>query len=399
MGNTIRTKSSRGSFSDNHTKVTMPVHGHGLESLVTSNYSLNNEEHLGKAYEDCKATLKCITDICDKHSIGDEADAIVDNQIRHEEALFKSEIAENNHQISRIQAEIETRKSFLDSKISEFKELIAETEGEIEPLKGLRAQFQIHIGKKTVSVGIIITILAIVLDAIMNYGFLQTIYLDNRFSLMVAATCLCLMSDGSMFGFGLLLSRRKEKFMPKPIFYLSAVLLVAAFILSILGSIMIRFGSMPETFGTITASGDYLSKSTYSMAEYGATLVTAFATTITGLLSGIFSYDENAYLVSIREKAEKKLDQYRVAIKCLEEERSILEKCDDPHIRDQEKRAAAEEHLIALRAGLKLYCRKMMSLSIEDPTFLEKMARSGNELVSEKNPDKEVTPIYLNNAC
>ena len=392
-------ETSQSMLVDNYKSATLPTYGYALETYATKDYSMNSEEFIGAQYQKLEDAIGDVIATCDKYSVGDEVDAIVENQSDHIEALHLSEIAENNNQISRIRTAISERKETLDRNINEINERIKSLEEEIEPLKPLRAQFQIRIGRITVSVGIIITIIAMIVDAIMNYGFLQTIYLDNKFRLIVAAGCLCLMSDGSMFGLGLLLSRRKETFMPKPIYILSCVLLAGAFVLSIVGSIMIRLGSMPETFGTVTASGEYIGKTSYSMAEYGATMITALATTVTGLLSGIFSYDENSYLVSIRQRKENLLAKLRAAVNYMLEEYSILEKCDDPCVRDHEKRNAAEEQLKSLRVGLKLYSRKLMTILNGDPSFTERMALSGNKILEEKYEDKKISPIYSNKAC
>src|SRR5699024_3763022 len=106
---------------------------------------------------------------------------------------------------------------------------------------------------------------------------------------------------------GTFLSRRDEEFISKPLYYAICVGLLLMFFLSVVASIMVRWGSMDVTYGTINAAGEFVGKASYSLAEYGVTLVTAFLTTATGILSFAFSLDKNAFLVSIRERKKKEL--------------------------------------------------------------------------------------------
>jgi hypothetical protein len=157
---------------------------------------------------------------------------------------------------------------------------------------------------------------------------------------------------------------------------------------------------MDATYGTINAAGEFVGKSSYSLAEYGVTLVTSLVTTATGLLSFAFSLDENAFLVSIREQQKKNLAKCLVELDPLLNERTLLKNAPDPQVWDQSKRAAAEHLIEANCLGLKLRCRKEMAVHINDPDFTERMAKSGEALLSEAFPTDiskmSTTTITLN---
>ena len=98
-------------------------------------------------------------------------------------------------------------------------------------------------------------------------------------------------------------------------------------------------------------------------------------------LSFAFSLDENAFLVSIRERKKKELARCLAEIDPLLNERALLENAPDPKEWDERKRAAAERQIEATRLGLKLHCRKLMAEGVNDPDFTERMTESGEALL------------------
>ena len=109
---------------------------------------------------------------------------------------------------------------------------------------------------------------------------------------------------------------------------------------------------MPASAGT----GDLIAKTApYTLAEYGITLITSFLTTATGLLSFAFSLDSKAYLVSVRERKERELEQCTARLEPLLNERAQLEEAQDPRLRDEGMRTAAEHQIEAIHRGLKLH--------------------------------------------
>lgn len=113
------------------------------------------------------------------------------------------------------------------------------------------------------------------------------------------------------------------------------------------------------------------------------TLVTAFVTTCTGILSFAFSNDKNAHLVSIRERAEKERASCIAQIEPLRNELILLQNAPDPMERDRKKRESAILQIEALRLGLKLHYRKLLTLHVGDPDFTERIAESGRKLIED----------------
>lgn len=391
-------------LNEKYVPTPLPNYGMGLHNFVTSEYPMNKKEVVKERYEGVEKSLEDVIATCDKHSSGTECDNIIDGQHKHLVAEHEVAIATNENQIARIEAAREMRKESLNLKINPLKEKIAKLESEIEPLENLRSQFQISIGHRSVSAGLLVTLIAMIVDACLNYSFLQNVLLSNAALLMLTVIGMSVMSDGSMMALGVFLSRRKEKFVSKPLFMTTCISLVAMFLLSIVASVMIRWGSMPETYGTINAAGEFVGKTTYSLADYGVTLITAFITTGTGLLSFAFSLDENAHLVSIREHKKKELAKCRTELDPLLNELHFLENAPDLQEWDDRKRAAAEHQIEATRLGLKLHCRKLMAVSIKDADFTERMANSGEALIKKPSTTdtdiaKMPTVIPMNKIC
>lgn len=385
-------------LTDNYVPASLPSYGMALETFVVTEYRMNKPEEIAKLYEEGKERLGEIVATCDHHSVGSECDAYIENATAHNRALHQSEIAEHENQITRIQTAFQMRKEDLKARIEHLKQQIERLTAEIQPLEGLRSQFQIHVGRHAFSIALPITVIAMIVDAFVNMGYLQSILLSNVFMLAITVIGMSVASDLSMWALGTFLSHKEEKFTSKPVFYLICSGLLAMFLLSVVASVMIRYGSMDSTFGTINASGEFVGKESYSLAEYGVTLITAFVTTATGLLSFCFSLDANAYLVSVREQKKKERERASTELQPLLNELSLLEGAPDPRERDESKRAAAERQIEALRTGLKLYLRKLMALQIKDPNFTEKMGESGARLCAEEASRPVAPAISLEKA-
>lgn len=370
-------------LTDNYVPAALPSYGQGLENFVTADYPMNKPEVVAASYHDAETHLDGVIATCDHHSVGTECDHYIDAETEHSYAVHEVAVANNENQITRIHSAREMRKDTLKRKIAVLDERADKLKAEIEPLENLRSQFQIRIGRFTISAGLLITIIAMIIDAAVNYSFLQTVLLSNATLLKITVICMSVMSDGSMWALGTFLSHRGEKFTSKPLFWTICISLASMFLLSVVTSVMIRWGSMDATYGTINAAGEFIGKSSYSVAEYGVTLITAFVTTATGLLSFAFSLDENAFLVSIRERKKKELALCLAELDPLLNEQALLGNAPDPRKWDEHKRAAAVHQIEATRTGLKLNCRKQMTIRVKDPNFTEQMAASGEVLIGE----------------
>lgn len=391
-------------LTDHYVPASLPTEGYSLENFITSDYPMNSVETIEAAYHGVEAQLESVIATCDHHSSGNECDSYIDAAMGHIIATHEAAIPNNENQITRIQSAREMRKAALDRKIIPLQEKVDKLRAEIEPLESLHAQFQLTVGSKSVSLGLLITVLAMVVDAAVNFSFLQGILLSNAALLWITVACMSVMSDGSMFALGTFLSRRKEQFTSKPMFWTICIGMGIMFLLSVVTSVMIRWGSMDATYGTINAAGEFVGKASYSLAEYGVTLLTAFVTTATGLLSFAFSLDENEHLVTVREHKREELEQCIAEMEPLLNERALLENAPDPKVWDALKRQAAEKRISALPTELKLHCRKMMAVRVADPDFSERMADSAEKLMAEEAvssiPAVHTTnTISFNKAC
>lgn len=381
--------------TEHYVPASLPVYGMALETYVTSDYPMEQREEMETTYGGLEKKLMTVLSTTDQHSAGTEFDQYVDNEMEHIWSDHMASIAEHEKQIVRINNARSMRMADLDGKISASMQRRKKLEEEIHPLEDLQSHFQLHFGNKTVSIGLIITILAMVIDAAVNYSFLQTILLSNVYLLGITVVCMSVMSDLSMLVLAHLFSLRNEKLTAKPLFWSVCAGLFSMFVLSVVASVMIRLGSMDATYGTINAAGEFVGKESYSLAEYGTTLITAFLTTGTGILSFAFSVDDNAHLISVREQKKAELAQCEAELEVLMNEKALLENAPDPAKRDALKRAAAERHIEALHKGLKLHLRKLMTERIADADFTEKMAASGKAVLNIPNTDRSAAlPVF-----
>lgn len=357
-----------------------------LETFVPGAFHMNVPDVAEKLYASAEAQLEGIIAIADHHSSGAECDSYIDGQIGKVYADLKSEIPEVEIQAKRIIATREARMDTLKRRITTIDEVIERLKAVIKPLEGLRSQFVLRMGV-TVSLGMLITIGAMVFDALVNNAYYQTILLSNAAMLWITVIGCSLLSDASMMCLGMYISRKDEHFTSKPLYYTICVSLFLLFLVSVISSVMVRFGSMPETFGTIDADGNAVAPESYSLAQWGVTLVTAFVTACTGILSFAFSNDKNAHLVSIREHAERELAARNREREPYSNELLLLENAVDPMTWYQKKLEAVDLQIRALQLGLKLHVRKLFALHVGEADFSEKMAKSSKELLEEASPD------------
>lgn len=370
-------------LSGNYVHAQLPSLGYELENYVPSDYPGNDPDIIRAAYSSVGDELQCIIQSSDVHSCGTECDSYITAQMKHMYATHEAVIANTESQIARIFAARETRKAELKRKIDPLQAKIDKLKSEIGPLTGLEAQFRIRIGHFSISVGLPITIIAMMVDAAVNYNFLQTVLLSNAALLLITVICMSVCSDACMWGLATYLNHREQNFTHKPVFWAVCSGLMSAFLPSVVASFMIRYGSMDASYGTINASGEFVAKESYSLAEYGVTMITAFVTTATGIMSFAFSLDKNAFRIAIRERKKKELEGCLATLAPLQNELSLIEHAPDLCEWDAQKRTAAEHQLEALSIGLKFHCRKLMAEQVKDADFSERMAASGEKLLSE----------------
>lgn len=360
----------------------LPKYGAALDTYITGDYPLLSDAYIQERYRACEKALAPLIETSDLFSRGELSDAFIDGQIAHLEARHQEEAAAHELQGAQIKAALAVRKSSIERRLSQLEERRRRFQQELEPLRGAWAQFELRIGRAHMPLGLPVTLAAMIVDGLLNYSYLQGILLQSAFLLLICVVCLSVMSDGSMYVLGSLLSRRKERFMSRPLFWITIGGLAGMFLLSIAAGVMIRFGSMDVTYGTINAAGEFVGKDSYSLAEWGVSLITAFLTTATGLISLAFSVDENAHLADRRRELETDLAALEAEYEALSAEREAIEQAVDPMERDLACRKAAEDSLRALRAGLKLHARTLLAQHQKDATYTDAMRESAEVLLS-----------------
>jgi hypothetical protein len=391
-------RQSHGSMlREDYVPSTLPKKGEDLDSFITADYALLSNAYLESCYSKLEQQIAPLVATTDRYTVGYLFDTFVDAQLLTVSNDFQAEVAMHELQIERIRAARQVRAQELDRLIAESQARMEELRTAIAPLKGKHAQFVAHLGNWHIPLGIPVTILAMIVDAFLNFSFLEGILLQNQFLLILTVIVLSVMSDGSMFVLGTLLSRKDEReFMgSKAIYYTAIAGLLAMFLLSVAaGSVMVRFGSMDLAYGSINSAGEFVGKAEgYSLAEWGVTLVTSFATTATGLISMVFSLDQNAHLESRRRSLETQLTAESARYNSLQSERSALRLAADPSTRDHACRKAAENNLTALRTGLKQHIRKLLALHQQEASYTDSMADSAVTL-SNAEATAEATSLH-----
>ena len=372
----------------------------GLESFVTGPYLMNDAEYVNSFYMAADEELSSVVATCDNHSTGRDGDTFVDGQIKKLYADLEKESAEHEHLCARIRCAKKTRIDTVKAKLKDIEAKIDKCTSVITPLEDLRAQFSITIGNMTtLSMGTLFTCFAIVFDCIVNFAYFQTVLLSHFALLIITVIGCAFLSDLSMMCLGVYISHKREDFTSRQLYYAVCTALFSMFVISVIASPMVRLGSMAETYGTIDSAGRAVAPESYSLAQYGITLLTSFVTACTGLISFALSNDKNAYLIKIRRRAEKERDMYINQAAKLQSELSLLENIPDPEIRDKEMRAAAVMQIEALRTGLKLHLRKLMAIRISDAEFTESMTESGEKVLAEsKQEPKSVHNNTMDNS-
>lgn len=283
-------------LSEHYVPAVLPKYGFSLDTFIAGDYKLLSDAYLEDLYRACENELSAIIQTSDPFSVGSICDTYIDGQIAHLAASHQEDVAMHGLQCAHITSSHEVHKGVLDRRIDSLTERMDQLRKDIAPIKDRKAQFEITLGRFHIPIGLPATLAAMLVDALLNYSFLQGILLQSAFLLLICVVCLSVMSDGSMYVLGNLLSRKGEKYMSKWLYYVIAGGLIGMFLLSVIAGVMIRIGSMDITYGSINAAGEFVGKYSYSLAEWGVSLVTAFLTTATGLISLAFSVDENAHL-------------------------------------------------------------------------------------------------------
>lgn len=359
-----------------------------LSTFITNDYSVLNEKYLEERYKECENKLSPIIETSDSFTVGESLDAYIDGEMKIVENKFEEEVAMHELSGANIIKSRKVRAEELRQRIPKLHEKIAETSSKVEKLKDKHAKHALRIGNRIIQLGLPVTLIAFAADFFVNTEFVQSILFSNINLLRILVICLCLMSDATMFAVGTIMSQDEDG-MPKWLRRTFCIVFVSLFAISAIGSIAIRVGSMPSTYGSFDANGNFISKDTFTVAEYALAIISSLATTVTGALSFFFSVDRDYYLEKECIKLEKELKANEKICSQLEAELLALEQAEDPMVCDKERRKAAEANIAALAAGLKLHVRKLLALHQQDALYTDAMSESAKVLL--ESMDKEST--------
>lgn len=351
-----------------------------LSTFIVGDYSMLDEGFLTGIYDKVKRNFEPLVNISDEFTPGDTGDSIVDAQMefaknKHEEEVAMHELSGKNILKART-----VRIQELKERIPKLKEKVVKRQQRIDALSDKHAKHAIRFGSFMLQLGLPITALAFAADYFVNTEFVQSILYSNVNMLRILVVCLCLMSDGTMYALGSMVSKKTDT-QATAMYRAFFTAFLFLFSVSVLGSIAIRVGSMPMIYGTFDAKGHWISKETFTVAEYALAIISSLATAVTGALSFFFSVDKDYYLEKecIKLRAEQEKDE-KVCIQ-LESELASLEQAVDPMICDRERRKAAEANLEALRKGLMMFIRKLLALHQQDASYSDAMSESAKKLL------------------
>ncbi|MCD8146016.1 MAG: hypothetical protein LUD84_01855 [Clostridiales bacterium] len=371
----------------NFTPVSLPDKGDpDLSSIISGEYSLNSDTYQAECLHRMEEQLAPQIQNTDGFTRGDAFDSDIDVQMLWEENKFQEEVALHEVQGGRITKAREVRTGEIDRELPQVESKIQQLNEEIAPLEGKHSHYTLHLGRKLrVSMGLVVTILAMVFDAYVNYSFLENILLQAQWMLIIVVLGLSLTSDLTTCVAGILYSQQDESAQDKKRSYISGVL-IGFYVLSSVISCFMRFGSMDTTF--ITLPGE---EPVSIVTQYSLTLMTSLITPTTGYICLLLSLDRDGALESRRLRLEAERDALLQHYSELLAERQALELAVDPMIRDRECREAARKNLEALRLTLKLHVRAMLALQMQDAAYTDAMTQSAQELLDSISNETQPT--------
>lgn len=363
---------------------------------IPTDYKILSREYKAKFYSAMEDRLKSLTMKMDKHNSGNELHGYIKTQIKHLREDFNQDAAMIEYQAERIINVKQTRCEELEMEKNRIKAEKEENAREMEPLKGYRAQYDMRLFGKTFSVGLVVTIIAMIVDMIANYSYLQGIVTMDSLGFFVVILTMAVMSDCSMAGLGVLLSKADETYMNKSIRNILFVSLIAIFLLSVAAGPMIRFGSMDMQYGTYDSLGNFVPKeSGYTLAEFGTTLVTSFLTVATGLLSFFTSYDKNREKAIRYKELKEKNDDIDVRIENIITAQEYIKRSIPIVVSyNAKEKDTAKNELLAMEDGLLARATMLWAEHVGSPETIEKASETIDEITDESITNSDINENY-----
>lgn len=261
-----------------------------LSTFIVGDYSLLNDAFLAARYAECESKLSPLVQISDEFTLGDMGDSYVNAEWEFVKNKHEEEVAMHDLSGKNILKARAVRIQELQERIPKIKEKIIKRQQRIDALSDKHAKHAIRIGKIMIQLGLPITALAFVADFFVNTEFVQSILYSNANMLRILVVCLCLMSDGTMYALGSMVSKKSDT-QATVLYRILFTAFILLFSVSVVGSIAIRVGSMPMIYGSFDAKGTWISNETFTVAEYALAIISSLATAVTGALSFFFSVD------------------------------------------------------------------------------------------------------------
>ena len=181
-----------------------------LSTFIVGDYSLLNDAFLAARYAECESKLSPLVQISDEFTLGDMGDSYVNAEWEFVKNKHEEEVAMHDLSGKNILKARAVRIQELQERIPKIKEKIIKRQQRIDALSDKHAKHAIRIGKIMIQLGLPITALAFVADFFVNTEFVQSILYSNANMLRILVVCLCLMSDGTMYALGSMVSKKSD---------------------------------------------------------------------------------------------------------------------------------------------------------------------------------------------
>lgn len=353
-----------------------------LSSFITQEYSLLDPTYLQQKFQDCRDFLNSLIRTSDPYTLGSTLDGFVDSQVSFEKNLFHKECIYHEISAANINKARNVRKTELSDRVNTLKQEVSQTREELRELGSPKGKHVLRIGRFMLQLGLPVTIAALAADFYVNKYFVQSILFSKPDLLNILVICMCMLSDISLYAVSTSLSKASSNNSnEKRIQKILVGIFTGFFILSIITSIGLRIGTMNLSFGSYDADGNFIGKTTFTIAEWSLTILSSFCTALTGAVSFWASFDPEYWKEKMVNELTEKLKAKETVYLELRSELLALTEATNPLEADLERRKAAEENLKALSIGLKAHVRKLMAIQQEDASFTAAMGHSTAELI------------------
>ena len=365
----------------------LPVLSNAI-GFIAHDYKYNDPEYTDNLCKKAMKTFEPLVKSMDKHNSGTEAYGYIDAEILNPiKADFENDCAWADYQSTRIQNVTNTRLGKVERVIEKTQTKLEKIQEELAHLKEYKVHNEITVIGKEISMGLLINLFAIASDVLVTYPYLESVVTMGGLFLFVSVFGMAITSNCSMSALGNIWSTTDESFMSKRTRIILSVAYLLVFGLSVVAGPMIKFGSMDQQFGTISASGQFIAREGgYTMAEYGITLITSFLTAFTGLLCFHFNHNRNSDKVKMKRKLEKEKSVLELELEnALTERDAILGEYQAAMRLDQDKRKAAINHISILPERLKAQFTRTWVESIGTAETVEKAGKKVENMLEESS--------------